>query len=113
MMRDEDKPFICYKSKWSMKVVPRNAAGWRYLLYWMLPFFAAMAGSIWVSAALAANGVDEPRIVAIVAPVFLILTTIWTIALIRWTKNRSEIIDIDELAALKRDLDRTNKRKRR
>jgi hypothetical protein len=113
MMRDEDKPFICYKSKWSMKIVPRNAAGWRYLLYWMLPFFALIAVNIWVSAALDANGLDDQKIVAIIVPIFLILATIWTIALIRWTKNRSEIIDMDELIALKRDRDRNNKPKRR
>lgn len=113
MMRDEDKPFICYKSKWSMKIVPRNAEGWRYMLYWMLPFFAMITINIWVSAALDANGVDDQKIVAVVVPVFLILTTIWTIALIRWTKNRSEIIDMDELVALKREVDRNKKSKRR
>lgn len=96
-----------------MKIVPRNAEGWRYMLYWMLPFFAMIAINIWVSAALDANGVDDQKIVAVVVPVFLILTTIWTIALIRWTKNRSEIIDMDELVALKRELDRSNKPKRR
>ena len=112
-MRDEDKPFICYKSKWSMKIVPRNAAGWRYMLYWMLPFFALVAGSIWLSPVLKTQAMDEQKIVPIVAPAFILLTTIWTVALIRWTKNRSEIIDMDALMALKRDLDRNNKPKRR
>lgn len=113
MMREEDKPYICYKSKWSLNIVPRNAAGWRYLLYWMLPFFALIAVNIWVSAALDANGMNDQKIVTIVVPIFLILTTIWTIALIRWTKNRSEIIDMDELVALKRDRDRNKRLKRR
>jgi hypothetical protein len=113
MMREEDKPFVCYKSKWSMKIVPRNAEGWRYLFYWMVPFFAIIAVNMWVSAALEANGADDQKIVTFVAPVFLILITIWTVALIRWTKNRSEIIDMDELIALKRELDRNNKQKRR
>jgi hypothetical protein len=113
MMRDEDKPFICYKSKWSMKIMPRNAAGWRYTLYWTLPFFVMVAGTIWVSAALEANGMDEQKIVAMILASFVVLSTIWTIALIRWTKNRSEIIDMDELVALKRELDRSNKPKRR
>ena len=113
MMRDEDKPFICYKSKWNMKIIPRNAAGWRYMLYWMLPFFAMVVGTIWVSAILDANGMDDQKVVGIVVPVFLILTTIWAIALIRWTKSRSEIIDMDELVALKHELDRSNKLKRR
>jgi hypothetical protein len=111
-MRDEDKPFICYKSKWSIKIMPRNAAGWWYMIYWMLPFFAMVAATIWISAALKSNGTDEQKIVAIVLAGFVVLTTIWTIALIRWTKSRSEIIDMDELVALKRDLDR-NKRHRR
>ena len=111
-MREKEQPFICYKSKWSMKIVPRNAAGWRYMLYWMLPFIAMIAISILVSAGLDANGIDDQKIVMIVVPVFLALTTIWTVALIRWTKSCSEIIDIDELVALKRDLDR-NRRKRR
>ena len=113
MMRDEDKPFICYKSKWSMKIIPRNVAGWRYMLYWMLPFFAMVVGTIWVSAALDAKGMDDQKVVGMVVTFFLILTTIWAIALIRWTKNRSEIIDMDELFALKRELDRNKKSKRR
>lgn len=112
-MRDEDKPFICYKSKWSMKIVPRNAAGWRYMLYWMLPFFALLAGSIWLSAVLETQAMDEQKIVSIVAPAFILLTSAWAIALIRWTKNRAEIIDMDKLVAIKRDLDRNNKPKRR
>jgi hypothetical protein len=113
MMREEDKPFVCYKSKWSMKIVPRNAEDWRYLFYWMLPFFGMIALNIWASAALEANGMDDQKIVLVVVPIFLILTTIWTVALIRRTKNRSEIIDMDELVALKRDLDRQNNAKRR
>ena len=113
MMRDEDKPFICYKSKWSMKIMPRNAAGWRYTLYWMLPFFAMVVGIIWVSAALETNAKDKQMMVAAILTSFVVLSTIWTIMLIRWTKNRSEIIDMDELVALKRDLDRNNKPKRR
>ena len=93
--------------------MPRNAAGWRYTLYWMLPFFAMVAGTIWISAVLEAHGIDEKKIVAVVLTGFAVLTTVWTIALIRWTKNRSEIIDMDELVALKRELDRNNKPKRR
>ncbi len=83
------------------------------MAYWMLPFFAMVAGNIWVSAALEANGMDEQKIVAVVLTGFVILTTIWTIMLIRWTKNRSEIIDMDELVALKRDLDRNKNRQKR
>ncbi len=93
--------------------MPRNAAGWRYTLYWMLPFLAMVAGTLWTSAVLESNGIDEKKIVVIVLTSFVVLTTIWTVALIRWTKNRSEIIDMDELVALKRDLDRNNKPKRR
>ncbi len=93
--------------------MPRNAAGWRYTLYWMLPFFAMVAGTIWISAVLEAHGAGEQKIVVIVLTNFVVLTTIWTVALIRWTKNQSEIIDMDELVALKRDLDCNNKPKRR
>jgi hypothetical protein len=113
MMREEDKPFICYKSKWSVKIMPRNAAGWRYTLYWMLPFFAMVAGTIWISTILESNGTDEQKIVAVVVTSFVVLSTAWAVALIRWTRNRSEIIDMDELVALKRELDRSNKLKRR
>lgn len=112
-MRDEDKPFICYKSKGSLKIVPRNATGWRYTFYWMLAFFIVGGGSIWTSAALEAQAMDKQTIVLILVPAFVVLSTIWAIALIRWTKSRSEIIDMDELIALKRDLDRNNKLKRR
>jgi len=113
MKRDEDKPFICYKSKWSMKIVSRHAEGWRYIIFWMLPFFAMIAINIWVRAVLDANGMNDLKIVAVVVPIFLIPTTFWTLALIHWSKSRSGIIDLDELFAMKREPDRTKRPKRR
>jgi hypothetical protein len=99
-MRDEDKPFICYKQGWSMKIVPRNAAGWRAFGLWMaslIPMIAVFA------AAMATDPGETLEIVFVVA--FLALTGAWVFAMIRWMLARSEIVDLAELMELKRRKD--------
>lgn len=99
-MRDEDKPFVCYKQGWSIKIVPRGAAGWRAFGLWMAVLTILLAAFLFAMARL-----DDTRaqIAAIVS--FVIATLIWAVAMIRWMKARSEVIDLAELLDLKRQND--------
>jgi uncharacterized membrane protein len=109
-MRDEDKPFICYKQGWNIKISPRNAAGWRAFGLWLLPFFAATAVFVAVVAAMDEKGVSATTInLALVLP-FILGTIIWAIAMIRWMMARSEIVDVNGLLEMKREQDRAKKR---
>lgn len=106
MMRDEDKPFVCYKQGWNMKIVPRNSEGWRAFGLW-LAALAALTGMF--LATLAAGPGKAGEIAAVV--VFLALTGVWTVAMIRWMLARSEVIDLAELTKLKREQDKARRRK--
>jgi type VI protein secretion system component VasK len=100
-MREEDKPFVCYKQGWNMKIVPRNAAGWRAFALWL----AALAVLIGLFIATLAIGLgDAGEIIAVV--LFLTVTGLWTVAMIRWMLARSEVIDLADLVAIKRSRER-------
>lgn len=107
-MRDEDKPFVCYKQGLSMKIVPRGGAGWRAFGLWMGAFMLMLVAFLtampWVQGStgqMAATGI------------FLAVTAQWAVAMIRWMLARSEIIDLRELTELKRERDAARPRGRR
>jgi hypothetical protein len=104
-MRDEDKPFILYRSSaWSFKIVPRNGAGWRQTLIWMA-LFAPIAGLfIWFAA-------NEPEGTLLYAglALYLVATMIWGIGGTLWMKARAEVVDLDELLKLNREEERNRR----
>lgn len=104
-MREKDKPFICYKWGWSMKIVPRNAAGWRMFGLWMVSLVPLVVA---FTAAMATELGPQAEIVIVIA--FLAATAVWAVAMIRWMLARSEIVRLDELLELKRERDRRNRR---
>lgn len=110
-MRDEDKPFICYKQGWNIKIMPRNAAGWRAFGYWM----AALLAPTMLLVIIAFRLDDSPKesIVLWATIPMLLLTGGIAIAMIRWMKARSEIVDVDGLMEIKRTMDRQRKSNRR
>ena len=112
-MRDEEKPFVYYKSGSGVKISPRNAAGWRAFAVWMLALFAASGIFVWASAVADEAGWDDRKILLYLLLPFLIVTTVWALAMFRYMKARSEIIDVDNLLEIKRDIERSDKRKRR
>ena len=107
-MRDEDKPFVCYKQGWNMKIVPRNADGWRAFALWL----AALGALIGLFIGALALGLGQSGEIAAVV-IFLLLTGAWTFAMIRWMLARSEVIDLADLVELKRmrDQERPGRRK--
>ena len=97
-MRDEDKPFVCYKQGWNMKIVPRGAAGWRAFGLWMASL------GLMVAVFLAAmEALREPAMQTTAAVAFVVIVLIWAVAMIRWMMARSEIVDLNELMKLKRE----------
>ena len=109
-MRDEDKPFVCYQQGWNIKIMPRNAAGWRALGLWMAALLVPILTLVLLGFALD-NTPHEMVVLWAVVPLLLIMgTTI--IAMIRWMKARSDIVNTDELLALKKELDARKQRRR-
>jgi hypothetical protein len=107
-MAETDKPFICYKKGWNIQIVPRNRAGWIALGWWMLSLLPPTGGFMWLMA-------DEPTGAKAIAYTvgFTLMMLAWGIGMIVWTKNRSEVVDLDELLKLKRELDARKGRGRR
>lgn len=104
-MADDDKMFTCVKSGINVKINPRNAAGWRALGLWMAGFFA-MLGLFLVSISRAHSG----SVIGALTVLFLFGTAIWAIAMIRWMMARSEMIDVQELLKVKREVDAKKRR---
>lgn len=105
-MREADKPFVCYRQGWAMKIVPRNAAGWRAFGLWMaslLPLIGLFVAGMALE--------PGPRTQIGIVAVFLAASGLWAFAMIRWMLARSEIVQIDELLQLKRERDERNKRR--
>jgi len=112
-MRDEEKPFVYYKSGSGVKISPRNAAGWRAFAVWMLALFCATGVFVWVSIVADEAGWDDSRMLLFLTLPFLLVTGVWALAMFRYMKARSEIVDVDSLLQIKRDIDRADHRKRR
>lgn len=109
-MREEDKPFICYrKGRWSLHFVPRNRFGWMALAGWVVALLVITLALIW--AVVSQLGEGPTASITLLIGISLIAIG-WTIAMIRWMLPRSEIINLDELTAAKREQDRARRRKR-
>ena len=112
-MRDDEKPFVYYKSGSGVKISPRNAAGWRAFAVWMLALFCATGVFVWVTIIADEAGWDDSSVLLFLTLPFLLVTGVWALAMFRYMKARSEIVDVDSLLQIKRDIDRTDQRKRR
>ena len=104
-MRDEDKPYVCIRHGWIVQISPRNGAGWRGLIGWLLLLALPTAGFVALSAAGLA-----PDIMLALTGAFLVLVAGWAVAMIRWMMARSEIVDMKELEAFKREQKKSRRR---
>lgn len=107
-MRDEEKPFVCYRQGWSIRIVPRTSAGWSAFGVWMAFLGLMVAAFIAILSVLPG---DAAQLAVVVG--FLAATGIWALAMIRWMLARSEVIAVNELLDLKRQRDRERDRGRR
>jgi hypothetical protein len=99
-MAEQDKPFVCYKSGWNLKIMPRNTAGWWAMFIWLLILSGPTALFVWLM-------IRQPSDAQITAYVtgYVLLTFAWSMAMLRWMYLNSEVIDMNELLKLKRELD--------
>jgi hypothetical protein len=107
-MADQEKPFICYKKGWSMQIVPRGRADWFYFTLWMLSLAPLIAGF----ALLMSSQPTGAKEIAY-ATGFMLVMLLWAAVMIVWMKNRSEVVDMDEMLKLKREVDARKERRRR
>jgi hypothetical protein len=113
-MRDEDKPFICYQqSKYLFQITPRNAAGWRAFGLWMLPFLAATGLFVAITMQMDQRGVSDSTVFFTMVLPFIAATGVWCIAMIKWMKARSQIIDVNAVAKLQAEQERQAKKRGR
>lgn len=99
--------YTYHRSRGSIQIVPANRAGWLGLGAWLLALLAGTGLFIWIMANIASG----PAMTAATI-IFLLASILWSIAMIRWMKARSEIVDLDELLAIKRERDRQSGRPR-
>jgi len=109
-MSQSEKPFLYYKAGSSVKISPRNAAGWRAFAVWMLALFCGSAVFVWASILAEEAGWDDGEIILYLTLPFLVFTAFWVFAMLRYMKARSEIVDVDSLLQLKREQDAKIKR---
>jgi hypothetical protein len=111
MVREEDKPFICYQQGWNIKITPRNAAGWRALGLWMVVLLLPAAAMM----ALAVRLDDTPQeyIVLWTTVPLLIIMGIISFVMTRWMKARSQIIDVDGIVKFQQEQGRQTKKRGR
>lgn len=95
-MNNDDPMFVCYKSRWSMQIKPRNGRGWLAFALWMTAFFPMLGLYIWLI-----DGEDQ-SFVHMATVGFVLLTGIWVFAMTLWMKAHSEIVDLDAIAAERR-----------
>lgn len=113
-MSDDRKMFLCVRSsKFSMKITPQTAAGWRAFGYWMLAFFVLTGLMVWGTVALEAKGFGGDQIAWRVVVPYVIATLAWTVSMVRWMCARSDIIDLADIAAWKREREAAARRGRR
>lgn len=105
-MREEDKPFILYKSGFGFRIVPRNAAGYRATFVWMLLLAPIVGAFIYVVAQ-----VEDGTTHAIATGIYIAAMLAWSILGIRFMKARSEVVDMRELLEIKRERDRNRNRR--
>jgi hypothetical protein len=112
MMREEDKPFICYQqSKWMFQITPRNAAGWRAFGLWMV---AAMAPALaFTPFAITLEDTPQEHLVLWATIPLLLIMGVIIFAMIRWMKARSQIIDVNAVAKLHAEQARQAKKRGR
>jgi RsiW-degrading membrane proteinase PrsW (M82 family) len=105
-MRNEDKPFIYYKTgRWSFKIAPRNAAGVRATIAWTLLLAPIAVPFIW-----ALNGEKTDALKALYIALYIAAMLLCSILMMRWMKARSEIVDFEELLQIKRAQDLAKKK---
>lgn len=106
-MSRSEKPFIAYRSgRWALSILPRTAAGWRALLVWMMTLAPVTGAFVWFASA-------EPKGPTLWLGVVAYLAVLagWSVCMVRWVLARSEIVDLEDLQAVRRERDKARRRR--
>lgn len=107
-MRDQDKPFVLYRSgRGAFTIEPRGARGWRLMLAWIALSLPIMGGF----ALLSHMHPQGPAFLAALV-IFMVTMAVWAIGGIMWMRARAEVVDTQALLKLKREQDRKTRRGR-
>jgi len=105
-MRDSDKPFVMYRrGPWNFTIVPRGTSGWVQFGIWM-----AMLVPLTIGFAIYAEAHEGQPVFYAALALYLVATLVWSIAMIRWMRARSEVVDVEKLLRLKREAERKKRR---
>ena len=107
-MTTPEKHFTYYKSGLKISITPRTVYGWFTLGLWMV----ALGPIIWGFAMLMEQTPTSGQ-TAVYVVGLLGATIVWTVAMVRWMKARSEVVDIDELLEIKREREAAQRKGRR
>lgn len=107
-MADEKKPFVCYKSGWNIKISPQTGVGWIMFGWWMAAMALLTGGFVWLM-----RGDPQGARLAAFVTLYALAMTLWALAMARWMYLRSDVIDMQDLLKLKRELDAKNGRRGR
>lgn len=100
-MRDNDKPFILTRyGRWTFKIAPRDTRGWRQTLVWMALLAPITGGFFWFI-----SREPEGATFHIGLALYVLAMVAWGAGGTMWMKARAEVVDIDELLKLRREID--------
>jgi hypothetical protein len=100
-MREEDKPFVMYRrGLMNFTIVPRGVAGWSQFAVWM-----ALLAVLTTAFAIYSEAHKDSSEMTIALVLYIAAMLIWTLGGIWWMKARAEVVDMQELLKLKRELD--------
>lgn len=105
-MSKPEKLFVAYRAgRWSLSIVPRNAAGWRALIVWMVSLVPITGLFVWFASA-------EPRGATLWFGLAAYLAAMigWGVGMVRWMLARSETVDMEDFYAFKREQDKAKRR---
>jgi hypothetical protein len=106
-MKDRDKLFIAYRhGPFGLQMVPKDRRGWRAMLRWIAVFLGGTGLFVW-------HATSEPKgaELYLALAIFISFASLWAFGLIRWTRANSEMVDIAELLAIKREQERQKGRR--
>ena len=90
-MREEEALFTLYKRGWQQNLVPRGAAGWWALAWWLIALVPFVGAFVWYMS----TDPAEPRAIAAVA-LYVLFMAIWTVSFVLWAKAHSVTVDLAE-----------------
>lgn len=89
-MVEPQKPFVCYKGRWSIKFFARGAEGLKSLGYWFGGYVLAILVFL-----VAASHLHSRLLIVLSLMLIVVFTAVWSVRHYRWLLPRSDVIEIE------------------